>query len=195
MKDTQKLPLVVGSVMLCGVTAWAYLLVDWGATAGFYRTNDPTRGILDPVYGVTQTIAQLIFSTDATIDPPDPNNVAGGYVSGDDVVYDTRVFNYPTNSDTWASTWLQFHSNVFTPGYLYCRIFQDDTPAIGEAYYDTVLYTAQDAGDPPASMSIEMNTDLVNGNGLDQVIPIPEPLSAALYGLGTLLILHRRRKV
>jgi len=182
---------VMAGSMFCASTALAYLMVAWGASEGFYFPGDPSHGIL--TNGET-TIAQLIFSVDAVADPVDINNSAGGYVSGDDVVLAEYTLTSGINCDEWAYFGAPNYTGAYSAGYIFGRIFEDNTPAIGERYFNGPMETAEDRSPPQSPQSYDFNSGPGYGDDLDQVIPIPEPLTAALYGLGTLVILHRRRK-
>ena len=185
--------------VLCASILWVivasvsfgYLMVAWSANEGFYFPGNPSQGILT---NGESTIAQLIFSVDAVADPVDINNSAGGYVSGDDVLLAEITLTSGSNCDEWAYFGAQNYTGAYSAGYIFGRIFEDNTPAIGERYFNGPIETAEDRSPPQSPQSYDFNSGPDFGDDLDQVIPIPEPLSAALYGLGTLLILHRRRK-
>jgi hypothetical protein len=182
------------AAVVCGlaITAQANLLVAWQSTAGFYFPGAPGSGILS--LGES-AIAQLIFSTDSTADAADPNNAAGDYVSGNDtMLQEITITNTGGLYEDYAYFGAQNYDNTFQSGYVFARIFQDDTPAGGEWVFDTTPIVTQDLTPPASAQLIEMNTDTINGDPMQYQMSgvIPEPTSLALCGIGLLTLIVRK---
>lgn len=193
--------LVFGLMIALTIRAQAWIYVAWGAGAGFYFTVDPFTGILAPDASGNQTIAQLIWSADAVADTVDASTV--NYVTGDDVWLATFVLTEGVGGTTqWANFAPQTYSegtHDHDAGFLYARIFQDATPANGEVYYASTPVANGNVNPtnvpPLTAQTLEMNSDLVNGNELNLTM-IPEPGTLGLLGLGIMAIGGRclRRK-
>jgi hypothetical protein len=180
----------------------ANLLIAWQATSGFYFPGTPDTGILNMG---ESTIAQLIFSADAAAGRADPGNVVGQYVSGNDsVLQQITVSNTGGLYEDYAYFGSQNYDGVFQSGYVFCRVFEDNTPLVGEWVFDSVPVETQDLAAPQPPQTIEMNADLISGDpmtygpaetvamGYKMGSVIPEPTSLALCGIGVLTLVVRK---
>jgi hypothetical protein len=118
-----------------------YGLYPYGATD--VTTTAPSTGLLAN-NGSGRALVQLIYAgPDHMISLVEPYNPLNGYVSGDDVVWQSSVIAAGTNdTDEWGFSNIPLaYTNLAwaTAGFVFIRVFQDDTPQAGEAYYETSL--------------------------------------------------------
>lgn len=173
----------------------AEVYVSWRAPAGFYLT--PGVGYLDPTDSGLQALYQLIFSPDNAASAVDILNA--GYVDSTESVMDSFTF---TAGSGWGDFAPRTYEGPNQTGYAYARVFQDITPAGGEYYYNSPVWAIDTSlastNLPPASNTPQdalLNTDLVNGDQLNQVIvAIPEPSTLALCCLGLFMLIGSRRR-
>ena len=155
---------------------------------------------------------QLIYAgTDDTANDPDTSlggaGIADDYVTGDDVVWASRVFSVNDGNASdgtvwttdlyWSSGDTVYNDSTFTTAgeYIYQRIFEG-TPTAGSYYYDSDLEPLE-ISPTTAQMSY---LDVVGGGNAgikgDETIPgtVPEPATMALLGLGALTLAIRRRR-
>lgn len=200
----KKVTLVAVLSIVTASAAQADIGISWSASGGFYLNG--TDANLDASYingagslyaGAT---AQLIWSVDNIADDLDPFNVAGGYVSGDDILL--RSFSasnlygdYGAGSPTiYADV---DYSTTLAGGYVYARIFDGSTPNVGDYYHASspFLATAYNPG-APVLQTLDQNAApsfvLYGSNELDTLI-VPEPSVLAFLGLGGLALAARRR--
>lgn len=202
MKKMLALALIVG----LSVAARADININWFAQAGFYDNGqfgvDPNGGIL---FSGGNATAQLIWTPTASIDIVDPSNGANGYVSGDDIFLDSFTFTTGGGANTTYGDFSNgseiytdaayagvLGTNVLANGFVYYRVFTDNSPDGGEFYYDsaTLDANAYTGVESPQSLDQE-NTSA--GNELDTQI-VPEPTTLAFMGIGSILVALRRRK-
>ena len=198
------LAVMAAAAMVAG-SASAGVNVNWYVTYGVYPNGSPDvvsgtpgSGLLGS-NGTGSTILQLVYAgLDGIIDAVDPNNAGNGYAGGDDVVWETRVAVDGANYDEWVvagTTPNPFTDPTFTAGFVYARVFQDQTPIAGEYYYDTATVAINNlATDPAFAQSLYIG-DSAGGFGveLDTQI-VPEPSAVILAGLGALMLAVRRRR-
>jgi len=193
--------LVLGFMMLAGYGASAGTSVNWQFSWGMYPNGAAslTAGLPAGVAQTQNVLWQLILSS-STAHIVDPLNPLGGYTSGGDVVYNSRIT--PLGGDATFDNQLfnsasisAFESNAVPVGNFYIRVFQDATPASGEWYYNSPVLAAVDINilDPlRIPQLLDGNTDGANkGDALNLQI-IPEPGTAALALLGMGLVGYRR---
>jgi hypothetical protein len=136
---------------------------------------------------------QLIYSLDGNVN----DALVGGGVSGDDLSWTSYTITEGVNSSEWADFSAPTYNTTYSSGYVYARIFQDSIIDDGDWYYYSTPLLLQDSTAP---QTIQMNTDLVNGNAIDfgsnvaQVVP--EPATFLLFGMGAMgAWLVRRNKL
>lgn len=150
--------MIVGLIFVVSM-AQANVYVNWGSTGGFGYA--PVSGYTGtPLLGAgASTVAQLIWSVDDVIDDAG----IGGTVTGDDVLLaSTTVSGDATGG--WAYFGLDFDDGGAQDagGYIYARIFQDDTIGAGDWFYAGAIVLASNLNpsDIPAPnrQSYDMNT-------------------------------------
>ena len=181
--------------------------INWRAQAGFYKNGqfavDPAGALL---FGGGSTIAMLIWTPfnggSPTIDPVDITDIAGNFSGGDDIVLDTLTITHPGNAGSQYADYANgpeiylntTYSTTLQGGYVFLRIFQDTTPNVGtfEYYFDgnPLLANAYTGSESP--QALEGNTDNINGNELNKLIP--EPSVLAFLGAGALVVAIRRMR-
>lgn len=193
------LMMVLGFVLSSHATTW----IDWGAAFGFNDISGVTDniGLLGDATG-NKTIVQLIYSVDSVADYVDPG--AAGYVSGDDSVLQQFVLTENGVSgdyDDFAFFTSTYSNASFSAGYFYGRIFQDDTVALGEKYYDgaVIALVNYDAlvVPPMTQQTYEMgNVFTGDGTELNKVVPEPSTFAMVAFGVAAISgrVLRKRKK-
>lgn len=163
MKTFRKI-LLAAALALCAVPAFAGYAVQYFVGYGLYYPDAPdvtstvarTTGLL-ATNGNHRALVQLIWAGDnGTPSWPDPDNAAGGYVAGDEVVLDSRILEAGVDGvDEWGYTASLPQPFVTTNSLLkpvYVRVHMDDSPDFAcHWWYDSPLvYPADlDVGLPP----------------------------------------------
>lgn len=176
-----KIALLVCATAALSLNGWAVTVsIPWTAGAGFYFNSDPSTGILGAETG-NSALAQLIYSLDANVD----SALAGGGVSGDDVLWDSFTVTEGVNSSEWADFSAPIFTTSYTAGYVYARIFQNNVVSAGDWYYYSSPFLLEDKTEIQV---VQLNTDLANGNAIDSGLTVaqvvPEPATALLLGIG-----------
>lgn len=206
MKKLGLMAVIIGIAM---VSANADVVVNWQASGGFTwaSAGDPAaEGILGEGTG-NSCLLQLIWSADATADAAVDT---GDYVSGDDVLLASFVFTEDGAGggiDSWAffgfGTSGTFNDAGANPdgGYIYGRIFQDDSVDFDDWYYTGVVDAAVDKTVPPGTPqeydinrgSLSFGDDAIDDGTFGGQV-VPEPTTWALFALGAVVVGLRRRK-
>ena len=183
-------------MLLMGLAAASYgeVQVSWGGSAGFFFNANPGAGILGDGTGKS-TVAQLIYSVDLYADRAG----VGGVTTGDDVVWGTLTLTengISGDGDEWAA-FSSYTLRTFVAGHVYARIFQDSDVGVGDWYFYTPMLSLQNVVSNNLPQSLEMNTDLANGNAIDSgstvAQVVPEPAAIGLIGLGGIITLTASR--
>jgi len=136
------IPALAGVNMLYYVN---YGLYPYAATNT--TTTVPGTGLLAN-NGSGSALLQLIYAgSDMMIGDGtnifDLSNGANGLVAGDDVVWQsTTIEAGVSGTDEWGFSSMMFpygDSDWSTAGFIYLRVFQDESPQLGEAFYDSPL--------------------------------------------------------
>ena len=203
---------VLGLMVLAMAAACASagVLIDWQVAFGAYSheaTDLTADDESDSILANYQVTWQLIYAgANNLADPIDVGNSAGGWVSGDDVVWGSRVIpgiGVPVGDGTSWTTWLYLDSgnatyedlNWNTAGYVYQRLYENPVQA-GAWYYQgglEALDTAYEVGNPSQKSYLEGDPMTTSGVQPNQQVPIPEPATMSLLGLGALAMVMRRR--
>jgi hypothetical protein len=172
--------------------------IEWYASAGWYFGTDVNAGILAPDGSGKSTIAQLVYSADTNVNFA----LAGGLASGNDsILGQFTITEGSTAGSKWGDFNVQSYTNdTFTAGYVYARVFQDNSIAANDWYYYTTPIALINLTDYTSVQDLQMNTDLSNGNSINtgtnvaQVQAIPEPATFLLFGMGATGAWLLRRK-
>jgi hypothetical protein len=158
-----------------------YGLYPYGATD--VTTTAPSTGLLAN-NGSGRALVQLIYAgADNRIGDGtntfDLANAANGYVFGDDVVWQSTVIAAGTNdTDEWGFSNIPLaytNSAWSTAGFVFIRVFQDDTPQYGDAFYDTPALAMNTAStmDGVLGQALTIDAGPTSGVALDRRILTP----------------------
>lgn len=129
------------------------------------------------------------------------NTPAGDGDFGSYAYFDTQYF--PNSGDAPPTAFDDGGANTVLPGSkLYARVFQDDAPTVGDWYFVSDALTAQSLTpglNPPQVLSANISVNGSLGDSLDMTPGhsfqvVPEPGTLALFGLGILTLLGRRKR-
>jgi hypothetical protein len=200
--------LALGALLMAAAIASASVEMTWTTQYGAYTHDSPDVTGYDDQWALAGSYAvtwQLIYAgANNLIDPIDLGNPLGGWVSGDDAVWATRSIPQGGGSAGDGTAWNEWLVHVSgnatyvdttwnTPGFVYQRVYED-APAPGSWYYESELVeldTSKGDGAPPQRFYID---ELNSGFQPNLTIPIPEPATMGLLGLGALVMALRRRR-
>lgn len=190
--------LLVTAAALSATLAYGNINVAWQGSSGFFANgsagNYPADGINN--FNGGSTLAQLIWSAD---DVANDAVATGDFTSGNDILLSTyTVVGPPADNFAYFVAPVAVYldatfGQALANGWVYARIFQDTTPEVNDFYYTSRLLDATAYTGNEAPQLVELNTDIVNGNELDQQI-VPEPSILAFLGMGGLLMVIRRNR-
>ena len=214
----KKFIMAVFALSVATVIATAGVGIEWGmGYAAYNHTATDLFGSDDALLESSSAIWQLIYTATDTIDPIDLDNVANGYVSGDDVVWGQRDMSVgggavvdsvaPGGIASVWSSFLEYSSgdrayvdlSWNTAGFVYQRIFEG-VPAPESWYWEsTTLALGLGYDGTPEGSGIQQLDPTGPGSGgiqpNDQLPPaVPEPATMGLLGLGALVMAIRRRR-
>lgn len=183
---------VIALLLVSSVSAQAFITVNWRTTAPllvYGGTTYPADKVPDG------SLIQLIWTADMNMDAP----VGSASTTGDDQILDSTGASASglAGLNGIEYTYLDLSGvteGQFNAGHVYVRAWDAVSPVGGTDYYKQGAFVTTltiDPGDPSAYD----NADL-SGGGLtpmDTLLPVPEPSSLALAGLGMLVVLVRRR--
>jgi hypothetical protein len=195
------------ALALCASVASAGVGIVWTTMWGVYDHEAPSltgdTGALLDKYGA---IWQLIYAgADGAINEPDWENSAGGYVTGDDVVWAQRTIPQhggvaPEDGTGWDNWMTQQGGALYqdlswnTAGSVYQRIFEG-TPGPNTWWGDSQLFTFETTfSEGGMAQAFFMDTGTAGWQPTQQFPPpIPEPATLSLLGLGALALIRRKR--
>lgn len=134
----------------CETGIGIYWQTAWGAYD--HSATNLTGTINNLLDGYSATWQLVYAGADNVIDPPDLNNGANGYVSGDDIVLAVRTIPQgggiaPEDGTTWdhymqpSDGYTAYVNTCWSvPGYVYQRVYEGP-PLPGGWYYDSPLYS------------------------------------------------------
>lgn len=194
--------LIAAAALTGALSANAGLSVQWGFGWGMYNAAATDLTSANPADAVTSSgsvLWQLVYSPDNIRNDVD----ASGGATGGDIVLDSRTT--PTGGAGIYDGFLYdggsfgsaFETPTYTTGFVYIRVFQDTSPGIGDAYYNSAVLAVSDINlaDPlRAPQQFDGNTDsTTQGDKLNLTI-VPEPGTFAFLGIGGLLLAVRRMR-
>jgi hypothetical protein len=206
----KKTLMAIFALALCASVASAGVGINWSTGWGVYDHNaaDLTGGsnaLLDSY----SAIWQLIYAgPDGINNPADWENSAGGYVSGDDVVWAQREISQGGSTAADGTRWDNWMTYQDGPnpiyedlawtaaGMVYQRVFEG-TPGPLTWWGDSDLFTFNENyadGSQPDFINLDSPDGSIGWKPTQQFPPpIPEPATLSLLGLGALALIRRKR--
>jgi len=211
---------VLFCLAVASTATYAGVGIDWNTVNGV-AWNGAAQSVLDGSFASGESLLdrysaiwQLIYAgANNNIDPVSlaTGGANGDYVSGDDVVWAQRIIGQNGNPSgpacadgTQWGNWMTIAipaSTVYqnlswsTAGFVYQRVFEG-TPMGGSWYYesaDTTALVTTFSGGSDLAQQVFVDTADNLAKPLNQ-IPVPEPATMGLLGLGALVMAIRRRR-
>jgi len=191
---TRQLGCAAALVAMAATPAAADIQVNWLATLGFFANDavDPGNPAVPGDYirdgsqpGAGGVLAVLIWSPDATIDPPLATGAspAVGSPAGteNDVVLNVHTGAFAPFGDYSPGTTVYTNSSFgganLQGGFIYARIFQDLSADAGDFYNDGMIVSAVPylftGGEPPVQYDHNSGDDPFFGGQLDSQLVVP----------------------
>jgi hypothetical protein len=186
----RKAAVIVGVICLLAGAVQADIGVRGRSDGGVYLAGGTWAGGGWPTSG---SLYQLIWSPVAPVIEDITLAQATGGKTGELILTSgaTSSYGYAT-----PSALVEVFDAAANDGWIIMRIYQDDTPDIGDLFYQSITPTAPTlpAYDPlvPTSVFDHSATTAGSPQATNGTV-IPEPATLGLWGLGLLTILVRRR--
>lgn len=199
------LKITLAVFLMAATFAHGAININWSVGYGVYPEGAADVTAVAPGTGVAagnDVLWQLILAPSGTISIVDPFNPLDGFVGGDNEVLQTRVI--PAGGDSVFDEWLYNSGTSITPytnsdatligQTVFQRVFNVDSPSVGDWYFDGELETLVDRTNPALPPQEIFLGSFDEGVALNQQV-IPEPSTLGLILVGMVGMMYRRYRM